>query len=308
MANAGLDTVIGATRNDPAAAAPFVKKAQQLEGEGQWVQALDAWKEAAAKDRTAKNLFQCAKLQDRLGMDDDALRTYAESTRLPSPPVQVFVNMAVLLEDAGQFTRAEKLLKKVLEANPTHNRATLFMKDVRASKDMLYDEEFAREGARRDALMDTPVTDFELSVRARNCLKKMAIRTLGDLLRISEAELLSYKNFGETSLVEIKSMLTAKGLRLGQQLDRGHYDKIRTEMLEKLKGTVSEEVLNKPLSQLDCSVRARKALQLLGIHTLGDLAARTEAELMGVKNFGQTSLEELKQLLVANGLSLRVLD
>jgi DNA-directed RNA polymerase subunit alpha len=182
------------------------------------------------------------------------------------------------------------------------------MKDVRASKDMLYDEEFAREGARRDALMDTPVTDFELSVRARNCLKKMAIRTLGDLLRISEAELLSYKNFGETSLVEIKSMLTAKGLRLGQQLDRGHYDKIRTEMLEKLKGTVSEEVLNKPLSQLDCSVRARKALQLLGIHTLGDLAARTEAELMGVKNFGQTSLEELKQLLVANGLSLRVLD
>ena len=227
---------------------------------------------------------------------------------MPSPPVQVFVNMAVLLEDAGQFTRAEKLLKKVLEANPTHNRATLFMKDVRASKDMLYDEEFAREGARRDALMDTPVTDFELSVRARNCLKKMAIRTLGDLLRISEAELLSYKNFGETSLVEIKSMLTAKGLRLGQQLDRGHYDKIRTEMLEKLKGTVSEEVLNKPLSQLDCSVRARKALQLLGIHTLGDLAARTEAELMGVKNFGQTSLEELKQLLVANGLSLRVLD
>ena len=236
MANAGLDTVIGATRNDPAAAAPFVKKAQQLEGEGQWVQALDAWKEAVTKDRTAKNLFQCAKLQDRLGMDDDALRTYEECTRLPSPPVQVFVNMAVLLEDAGQFTRAEKLLKKVLEANPTHNRATLFMKDVRASKDMLYDEEFAREGARRDALMDTPVTDFELSVRARNCLKKMAIRTLGDLLRISEAELLSYKNFGETSLVEIKSMLTAKGLRLGQQLDRGHYDKIRTEMLEKLKG------------------------------------------------------------------------
>jgi DNA-directed RNA polymerase subunit alpha len=113
----------------------------------------------------------------------------------------------------------------VLEANPTHNRATLFMKDVRASKDMLYDEEFAREGARRDALMDTPVTDFELSVRARNCLKKMAIRTLGDLLRISEAELLSYKNFGETSLVEIKSMLTAKGWQIRRiKIDGGCYE------------------------------------------------------------------------------------
>jgi DNA-directed RNA polymerase subunit alpha len=166
----------------------------------------------------------------------------------------------------------------------------------------------AREGARRDALMDTPVTDFELSVRARNCLKKMQIRTLGDLLRISEAELLSYKNFGETSLVEIKNMLSAKGLRLGQQLDRGHYDKIRVEMLEKLKGTVGEEILNKALTQFELSVRARKAIQLLGIQTVGDLAARTEAELMGVKNFGQTSLDELKQILALNGLTLRQLD
>jgi DNA-directed RNA polymerase subunit alpha len=173
---------------------------------------------------------------------------------------------------------------------------------------MLYDEEIAREGARRDALMDTPVTDFELSVRARNCLKKMQIRTLGDLLRISEAELLSYKNFGETSLVEIKNMLQAKGLRLGQQLDRGHYDKIRTEMLEKLKDSVGEEILNKSLAQFELSVRARKAIQLLGIHTIGDLAARTEAELMGVKNFGQTSLDELRQILAANGLTLRQLD
>ena len=308
MANAGLDTVIGANRNDPAAAAPFVKKAQQAEADGHWVQALEAWKEAAAKDRSAKNLFACARLQDRLGLDDDALRTYEECTRLPSPPMQVFVNMAVLLEDAGQFTRAEKLLKKVLEADPNHGRGRLFMKDVKASKDMLYDEEIAREGARRDALMDTPVTDFELSVRARNCLKKMAIRTLGDLLRISEAELLSYKNFGETSLVEIKNILSAKGLRLGQQLDRGHYDKIRTEMLEKLKDTVGEEILNKSLAQFELSVRARKAIQLLGIHTIGDLAARTEAELMGVKNFGQTSLVELKQILAANGLTLRQLD
>jgi DNA-directed RNA polymerase subunit alpha len=307
MANAGLDTVIGATRNDPAAAAAFVKKAQQLEGEGQWVQALDAWKEAAAKDRTAKNLFQCAKLQDRLGMDDDALRTYEECTRLPSPPVQVFVNMAVLLEDAGQFTRAEKLLKKVLEANPVHNRATLFMKDVRASKDMLYDEEFAREGARRDALMDTPVTDFELSVRARNCLKKMNIRTLGDLLKITEAELLSYKNFGESSLLEIKQMLVQKNLRLGQGLEDAHRA-ARRALQEQYKGTGQEQTLGKPVTDLNLSVRARKAIQLLNIQTLGDLASHTEAELMGIKNFGATSLTEIKDRLTEFGLGLRKLD
>ena len=86
---------------------------------------------------------------------------------------------------------------------------------------MYYDEDQARRIAKRNAVLDIPVTDFELSVRARNCLKKMNIRTLGDLVRITEAELLAYKNFGETSLKEIKDMLTAKGLRLGQALEEG---------------------------------------------------------------------------------------
>ena len=47
---------------------------------------------------------------------------------------------------------------------------------------------------------------------------------------------------------------------------------------------------------------------MLGVQTLGDLAARTEAELMGVKNFGATSLDEVKEKLVENGLGLRDLE
>ena len=62
----------------------------------------------------------------------------------------------------------------------------------------------AKRMAKRSAVMDIPVTDFELSVRARNCLKKMNIRTLGDLVRTTEQQLLAYKNFGETSLKELQ--------------------------------------------------------------------------------------------------------
>ena len=155
-------------------------------------------------------------------------------------------------------------------------------------------------------MLDTPVTDFELSVRARNCLKKMNIRTLGDLLKVSEAELLSYRNFGETSLVEIKNMLSSKGLRLGQGVD-GQLRRNSNDAFEELKGLAPDHVLNKPISSLDLSVRARKALQLLGIGTIGDLAMRTEAELMGVKNFGSTSLDEIKERLELHNLSLRKL-
>ena len=69
-------------------------------------------------------------------------------------------------------------------------------------------------------VLGIPVSDFELSVRSRNCLQKMGINTLGDLARCSEQDLLASKNFGETSLVEIREMLASKGLRLGQLATR----------------------------------------------------------------------------------------
>ena len=55
-------------------------------------------------------------------------------------------------------------------------------------------------------------------------------------------------------------------------------------------------------------MRSRKALQRLNINTLGELAARTEEELLGCKNFGQTSLNEIKQQLASFGLGLRKLE
>ena len=62
------------------------------------------------------------------------------------------------------------------------------------------------------------------------------------------------------------------------------------------------------MGDLELSVRSRKALQRLNINSLGELSARTEDELLGCKNFGQTSLNEIKQQLTAFGLTLRKLE
>ena len=59
---------------------------------------------------------------------------------------------------------------------------------------------------------------------------------------------------------------------------------------------------------MELSVRARKALSLLNVGSIGDLAMKTEAELMGVKNFGVTSLNEIKAKLEEMGLGLRSLE
>ena len=303
-----LDTMIGAAGNaDPAEVQAELDRSFQLEKDGDRPGAIELLRGVMARTNDDRARFRLAYLLDLVGEEDESVEIYRDLANQPRPHINVLLNLAVLYEDRGDITAAEKCLRQVLDTRPDHVRARLFMRDVLASRDMYYDEEHARDIAKRNALLDTPVTDFELSVRARNCLKKMQIRTLGDLLKISEAELLSYKNFGETSLVEIKAMLTSKGLRLGQNLDT-HYSRVRREIYDQLRGQAPEAVLNKPISQLDLSVRSRKALQLLGIQSIGDLATRTEAELMGVKNFGATSLDEVREKLGAFGLGLRELD
>jgi len=60
-----------------------------------------------------------------------------------------------------------------------------------------------------------------------------------------------------------------------------------------------------PIEELDLSVRPYNCLKRAGINTVGDLASRTEEEVVNVKNFGRKSLDEVKEKLAAIGLSLR---
>ena len=62
------------------------------------------------------------------------------------------------------------------------------------------------------------VEELELSVRSYNCLKNARIRTLGELVQKTEAELLRTRNFGRKSLNEIRDILTGMGLSLGMDL------------------------------------------------------------------------------------------
>ncbi|MCK4871967.1 MAG: tetratricopeptide repeat protein [Phycisphaerales bacterium] len=311
MSQNPMDVLIGTSETsirDPEDAKAHHEAGKEAEERYEREEAITHYRKAANADPdNAQYLFRLAYCLNLVGEEDEAISLY-EKCCLSSPaPVNALLNLAVMYEDRGEFGLAEKCVRQVLDTNPLHERARLYWRDITASEHMFYDEEQERNLLKHNALLDTPVTDFELSVRARNCLKKMNIRTLGDLLRITEAELLGYKNFGETSLTEIKQMLSAKALHLGQGLEEQHRQ-IRREVFEKFKGTGKEGMLNKSVAEMELSVRARKALSMLTIRTYGDLASCTEAELMGVKNFGQTSLLEIKEKLGIVGLSLRELE
>jgi len=249
-------------------------------------------------------LFHLAYRHDLSGYESAAIDCYKEAIANSPAYVSALLNLAVLYEDRGEFDKAGHCVDTVLECHPNHPRANLFKKDVDSSKTMYYDEEREKKRSRKNQILETPISDFELSVRSRNCLRKMNIRTLGDLLNITEAELLSYKNFGETSLREIKAILDTKNLRLGMALeDKGLPP-------GDVAGQTPEDqgLLNKTVEDLQLSVRARKCLQKLNLHSVGEVTRTTEAELLGCKNFGVTSLNEIKKALVGIGLSLRSLD
>jgi DNA-directed RNA polymerase subunit alpha len=282
--------------------------ARLQEAQGLYEEAMDNYKTALElSPNHQRALFHLAYRCDLLGDEGAAIDFYKQIVSTSPIYISALLNLAVLYEDKGLFDKAAYCVDKVLESHPNHQRARLFKKDIESSKTMVFDEEKERKRTRKSQILETPISDFELSVRSRNCLKKMNIETLGDLLNITETELLSYKNFGETSLMEIKAILAPKGLHLGMALEETQF--ASEEVSEQdAAATQDEGLINKPVEDLRLSVRARKCLQKLNVHTIGELTRKTEAELLGVKNFGVTSLNEIKRGLANIGLSLRSLD
>lgn len=276
------------------------------DAQGIYEEALDHYERAIELDNEhLKAHFQLAFSVDMRGDDDLAMEYYNELIKLNPCHTNALLNLSVLYEDAGNYDAAYECVQSVLKSHPNHPKAQLFMKDIESASVMVYDEEKEKRRDHQNKILEIPISDFELSVRSRNCLKKMNIITLGDLLKTTESELLSYKNFGETSLQEIKRILDIKGLRLGMALeDEGGTKPIDPEIVSQ----ASPEILNKSIDELKLSVRARRALGRLNVNSILELINKTEAELLGCKNFGVTSLNEIKERLSDFGLSLRTLE
>jgi DNA-directed RNA polymerase subunit alpha len=256
-----------------------------------------------ADGRHAGALFGLAVENDRHGNDDTALQLYQRAAATFPSNVGTLINLGILYEDRQQFDRAAMCYQRVLDSFPDHPRARLYSRDASASGNILFDEEAQRRQDRLAAVLNIPVTDFELSVRSRNCLQKMGIRTLGDLTRTSEQDLLTSKNFGETSLVEIREMLHSKGLDLGQFATE---QKAPEPVVDLATLSPDEQaLLERPIADLNLSVRARKCMARLGLTLIGELMRKTGDDLLECKNFGVTSLTEVREKLTALGLKLR---
>lgn len=120
--------------------------------------------------------------------------------------LEVWTDGSVNAADAVAF--AAKIIKEQL---------SIFI-NFDESEEPVVEEEPTEEAQFNENLFRS-VDELELSVRSANCLQNANIKTIGDLVQKTEAEMLKTKNFGRKSLKEIKEILAEMGLQLGMKLE-----------------------------------------------------------------------------------------
>ena len=265
--------------------------------QGERNEAMDAYDRALVQEPGhPRALFRLAYIHDLRGEDATAMEYYQQLRKLRPVHVNTMINLGVLYEDRGEYERAVECYRSILDYFPNHSRARQYYMDVVAALNMYYDEDAARREAKLQQLLAQPVTDISFSPRVRNALEKLGIETLGDLCKKSEDDLLTIPNFGKTSLREVRECLTSKGLNISAGEAPGGFPAA---------AAMAPDMLTRPLTDLEWSGRLAKIFETLKWKTIGDIMQRSEKELLLLKNFGPTSVEEISKALESLGVSLR---
>ena len=244
----------------------------------------------------SNSLFRLAYYYDLSGEDEKALEYYKKCVENVPLYTNAMINLGLLYEDNDDYENAISCYCAVLQSYPNHETAKLFLKDAVAGVNMRYDDDKVKKQDQEIEVLNIPISDFELSVRSKNCLERMNILTLADLTKVTEYELLSYKNFGETSLTEIKSILNQKGLRLGQAVE--------SQIFIDTDAVVDEDNLPQTISEIGLSDNCMSAIKEMGIETINDLVSKTETELLDQDGFTQAYIDDIINQLDKLGLKL----
>jgi len=136
------------------------------------------------------------------------------------------VNFHVENTRVGQITDYDKLILEIwTNGSIAPKEALLYASnilqrhlDIFVGFGQLPEEEEAAEETEEEKQlkdkMKIPISELELSVRSSNCLREARIKTIGDLVKKTELEMLKYRNFGKKSLAEINKILIGMGLSL----------------------------------------------------------------------------------------------
>ncbi len=129
--------------------------------------------------------------------------------------LEIWTNGNVRPEEA--LTEASKILRKHLNPFVQYFELGRELQINEKKEEELRKKEQEKEDLKQKLSMS--ISELDLSVRSANCLSGEHIETIGELVSRSEAELLKVRNFGKTSLREVKKKLADMNLNLGLDLE-----------------------------------------------------------------------------------------
>ncbi len=142
------------------------------------------------------------------------------------------VNFHVENTRVGQRTDYDKLILEVVTngsitpkdallyaSNILQRHLDIFVNFGQLPEELEEEPEMTREEVALYEKLRLPISELELSVRSSNCLREANIKSIAELVKKSEDEMLGFKNFGKKSLTEIKELLAGMGLSLGMPVD-----------------------------------------------------------------------------------------
>jgi Bacterial RNA polymerase, alpha chain C terminal domain len=136
------------------------------------------------------------------------------------------------------------------------------------------------------------VSDIGLSNGAVAWLSQINISHVGDLVQKTEEGLRGLPNFDHRRFFEIRDRLTSLGLRFGMGVQGWPAaPAVPVHLLERV-------------DELELSIRTANCLKNDNIVYVGELAQKTEADMVRMPNFGRKSLNEIKEVLAQMGLRL----
>jgi len=142
------------------------------------------------------------------------------------------VNFHVEDTRVGQITDYDKLIMEIwTNGSMEPKEALLYASHIlqrhldifsKLGEVQVEEEEEEKSSADKEFIekLKLPVSELELSVRSNNCLREARIKSIGDLVKKTEQDMLQYRNFGKKSLTEIKEILKDMGLSFGMEIPK----------------------------------------------------------------------------------------
>ncbi len=143
------------------------------------------------------------------------VRYFIEQTRVGQQTD--YEKLILEVETDGSITPDDALVQSAKILNEHVNLFLQFQFRGESAEEL---KEKDAEHARIRKILITDIDDLELSVRSHNCLRAANIKTIADLVRKDEGELLKFRNFGRKSLAELSELVETNNLTFGMDVDK----------------------------------------------------------------------------------------